>query len=470
MRFGSIRLDRISLWRPFLAAILFVNNGSGVTAETMREAVDRAFSNSDARQVAIKSIEAQNEQVGIAQGDRGVTVDVFGELALENVDDSTRSGQQGNNETQTARQIALSASYPLFDGGQSLYQVFQEAARLDAEIIRLSDATETIALNAVQAYIDVFRRQNIANIAQENIDIHTKTVEQVESQIEAGKLSEPDRFLANDKLLDARLIYADAKASLSDAISNYQFVIGGLPRGALAVSALSKLPANRAAAEETAVRNSYLLRIAQKDIDALTYQEVIDLGNWQPAVDLFLRGGYEKDVDGEPGHETAFSGGLRLNWTLYKGGTKQRTVARNRDLVMRAHYRKKQVEDEVRNLARKAWNSYIASVERRELLNNTVINNEKIVEAFKREFEAAKRPLLDILDAERSLFAIKVQKSNAEAAVAFRQYRILASQSLLGKHFGLNPFGTNLAADFDSRVRALPRGNFDIDVPPLNEP
>ena len=89
-------------------------------------------------------------------------------------------------------------------------------------------------------------------------------------------------------------------------------------------------------------------------------------------------------------------------------------------------------------MARKSWNSYIAAAERRELLANTVVNSERILAAFKREFEAAKRPLLEVLDAERSLFAIKVQKSNAEAAVAFQQYRILASQSLLGRHFGLN--------------------------------
>ena len=470
MRTRYIRDDSFSPWRFLLAGLLTVFSGQVGTAETLREAVARSFSNSDARQVAIKSIEAQNEQVGIAQGDRGVTIDLFGELALENVDDSTRTGLPGNDETQTARQIALSATYPLYDGGQMLYQLFREAALLDAEIIRLSDATETIALNAVQAYIDVFRRQNIVDISQENIEIHRRIVEQVESQVEAGKLSEPDRFQANDKLLAARLTHADAKAALSDAFSNYQFVIGGSPRGRLAVPALSNLPSNRAAAEETAVRNSYLLRIAQKDIDALSYQEVIDLGNWQPAVDLFLRGGYEEDVDGEPGDETTFAGGLRLNWTLYKGGTKKRTVARNRDLVMRAHYRKKQVEDEVRNLARKSWNSYIAAAERRELLANTVVNSERILAAFKREFEAAKRPLLEVLDAERSLFAIKVQKSNAEAAVAFQQYRILASQSLLGRHFGLNPFGSNLAADFDTRVRAEPRGDFDISVPPLNQP
>lgn len=453
-----------------LSVFFFTSVATNPAAETLREAVSRSFANSDARQVAIKSIEAQDKQVAIAQAARGVTIDLFGEIAAERVDGEKKFVSQENDKTLAARQIALSMTYPLADGNRTLNELFREATLLDAEIIRLADATETIALNAVQAYIDVFRRQNIVEISLENIEVHRRIAEQVERQVEAGKLSEPDRFQANDKLLNARLAHADAKAALSDAVSNYQFVIGSAPRGRLTIPTLPALPNSRIAAEDTAVRNSFLLKIAQKDIEALSYQEVIDLADWQPKVDLFLRGGYEDDVDGAKGSETTIAAGLRLNWTLYKGGSKADTIARHKDLIMRAHYRKKQIEDEVRNLARRAWNSYTAADERRELLITTVFNNEKIVEAFKREIEAAKRPLLEVLDAERSLFNLKVRRANANAAVAFQQYRILAAQSILSKHFGLKPYGSNLTPDFAVRVKAEPSGDFDISAPDLDKP
>lgn len=438
-----------------------------VSAETIRSAVTRAVANSDARQIAITSIEAQNKKVSISQSERGVSVEMFGELALEQVDDSTLSGTPDNGETQFGRQIAVVASYSIYDGQSSLNALYREATLLDAEIIRLSDATETIALNAVQAYIDVYRRQNIVTISQENIDVHTRIAAQVEQLVEAGKLSEPERFQADDKLLAAKLAHADAKAALSDAISNYQFVIGSFSKGSMSVGLNVKLPKSRKAVEENAVKNSYLIQIAQKDIDAFTYQEVIDAAEWQPRIDLFARGGYEEDVEGTPGSEASVATGVRLNWTLYKGGAKTKTIARNRDLTMRAYYRKKQVEDEVRDLARKSWNSYVAAVERKSLLDTTVFNNEKIVQAFKREFEAAKRPLLQVLDAERALFNLKVRHANAEAAVAFQAYRVLASQNTLSRHFGLSAYGRSLDPDFAMRVKASPRGEFDISAPPL---
>jgi adhesin transport system outer membrane protein len=457
---------------PFLRATwlgiaLIVSSIQPIFAETIREAVERSVANSDAWKIALISIEAQNKKVSISQSERGISVELFGELSLEQVDNSLLSNWSENGETQFARQIAAVATYPLYDGLSSLNALYREATLLDAAIIRLSDATEAIALNAVKAYIDVFRRQNIVTTSQENIDVHTRIAAQVERLVDAGKLSEPDRFQANDKLLAARLAHAGAKASLNDAISNYQFVIGSPPKGVLSVGSDAKLPKNRATTEANAVKNSFLIQLAQKDIDAFSFQEVVDAADWKPRVDLFARGGVEKDLEGTPGSESTVAAGVRFKWTLYKGGAKADTIARSRDFTMRSHYRKKQVEDEVRDLARKSWNSYAAAAERKLLLDTTVFNNQKIVASFIREFEAAKRPLLQILDAERALFNLKVQRANAEAAVAFQGYRILAAQSILSRHFGLSAYGRSLDPDFAMRVKASPRGEFNITASPL---
>lgn len=464
---------RYSIKNKFILSALCVSLTAGfftpqnARAESLREAVQRSFTNSDARKVAITSISAQNRQIAIAQAERGVTIDLSGEVAFEQVDDSTLDGTPGNGDTEFGRQVAVTLNYPLLDGMRSLNAVYREATLLDAEIIRLSDATETIALNAVQAYIDVYRRQQITDISRANIAVHRNIAEQVDRQVDAGKLSEPDRFQASDKLLAARLAHADAKASLGDAVSTYQFVIGTPPRGGVSLPGTPGAPGNRSSVEQSALQNSFLIRIAQKDIDALTYQSAIDAAVYQPQLNLFLRGSAEDDIEGTPGSETSLAAGVRLNWTLYKGNSRQATIARARDLQMRAHYRKKQVEDEVRNLARKSWNAYSAAVERKTILDRTVRNNQQIVAAFKREFEAAKRPLLQVLDAERALFNLKVRQANARAAVVYQRYRILAAQSRLARHFGLTPFGSTLDPSFETRVKAEPRGGFDITAPPL---
>ena len=54
--------------------------------------------------------------------------------------------------------------------------------------------------------------------------------------------------------------------------------------------------------------------------------------------------------------------------------------------------------------ARRAWIAYSGAGERKVLLDVAVSTSTELALAFREEFEAAKRPLLQVLDAERDLF------------------------------------------------------------------
>ncbi|MDU8946660.1 TolC family protein [Ovoidimarina sediminis] len=436
-------------------------------SETISEAVRRAVLNNNARKAAIASIEAQGNQVGIAQGARAPSIALFGEAAAETVDDPSSLSLADNDDLKLARQLSLGVEFPLLDGMRSLNAVYREATLLDAEIIRLSDETETLALNAVQAYIDVARHRRVVALADRNIRVHQRIRGQVEQQVVGGSLPEADLLSADDKVFEARLAKAEAEAALGNALSSFQFVVGTPPRGALSLTSNGVLPRSVAAAEAAAVANSFRLKVAQKEIEALTYKGKIDDAEWRPKVSLFAGAEVGHDLDGSSGHEETLRAGVRLNWTLHQGKKRAATAARNHDLVMRAHYRKKQMEGEVRDFVRRSWNTYRTSAERRGLLTRSVENSTQIAAAYSRDFEAAKRPLLQVLDAERDLFNLKVQLINAEAATAFQSYRVLAAQNTLARHFGLSAANRALIPNYEARVKAEPRKGFDISTPDL---
>ena len=448
-------------------ALLSISLAGPASADSIGDAVAKALSNNNARKAAVAAIEAQGKQVSITQGERGPRVRVFGELAGERVNDPTSLSPEDNKDLKLARGVGFNAEYSLLDGLRSINQIYREATLLDAEIIRLSDATETLALNAVQAYVDVVRHRSIVGIARQNVRTHAEIVQQVGQQIDAGKLSEADRFRANDKLLASNIALSEAKEALSDAESTYLLTIGAPPGSSMSVYSNARLPSSRDLLESSAVANSFQLKLAQNDINVLTYEGAIDAADWQPQLDLFAGADYGYDRAGSSGDDSNIAAGLRLNWTLYRGGTREMTAARSKDLVMRAHYRKKQLEHEVRDLARRAWNAHSAAIERKALLDRSVSTNVSIVEAFRREFEAAKRPLLQVLDAERALFNLRVRKVNAGAAVAFQAYRVLAAQNTLAGHFGVSHSGEALLPDYERRAKENPNGGFNVSAPPL---
>ncbi|MEO0381042.1 MAG: TolC family protein [Pseudomonadota bacterium] len=434
----------------------------------MNDAVFSAVLNNASFQSALASISAQSKLISVAQSEKRPRVEVFGEVSVGRTDDPGSLSVADNNTTQVARQVGFDASVSIVDGMRSTNRIYREATLLDAEIIRLSDATETLALNAVQAYVDVVRHRQIVHTSHQNVHQHQRIVRQVNEQVRAGKLSEADRFRANDKLITARLAETEARAQLDDALSEYERVIGKSADANMSLQVQSKLPKSRATMEQNAVAKSFELLLADNDIQAQEYQDLIDQSDWKPRLDAFVGGSVGRDLDGATGSESDIGVGVRLNWTLYRGGAKDATIARNRDLQIRAHYRKKQVEVEVRNFARKVWNSHRAAKERLALLDQAVSTNVRIVSAFREEFEAAKRPLLQVLDAERTLFNLQIRRINASAAVAYQSYRILAAQNALSDHFGLARAGRALSPDFERRARATPMGDFDVSAPPLD--
>ncbi len=440
---------------------------SPAQSESLQNAVFQALLNSNARSASIAAIEAQEKQVAIAQFERGPRLDFFAEIVREKVNDPSNVSIVENDRSRTARQGGATVTFPLIDGMRSLNALYREATLLDGEIIRLSDATETLVLNAVQAYIDVVRHQNIVALSQQNIAAHQRIVEQVQQQVDAGILSEPDRFRARDKLLAAQLAKAEAAGALSDAQAQYRLVIGKEPSAPMSIHTSTKAPASLAALQANALANSLQLQLARNDIKVLEYQGAVDEAAWKPRVDLFATADAGRDRGGTSGDDDRFAAGVRFNWTWQSEGHKSATIARNRDLQMRAHYQVKQLETEVSDFARRTWNAYRAVSERKALLDRTVSTTVRIVEEFRREFEAAKRPLLQVLDAERALFNQKVQRINAEANLTFQRYRLLAAQNTLSDHFGLARSGRVLNADFESRVKQAPRGQFNVSVPPL---
>ena len=74
MGWTKIRLRTIAAVSLGVAFFLF--QAAALSAETIREAVTRSLANSDARNVAITSIRAQNKTLAITQAQREVTVDL----------------------------------------------------------------------------------------------------------------------------------------------------------------------------------------------------------------------------------------------------------------------------------------------------------------------------------------------------------------------------------------------------------
>lgn len=445
-------------------AVMFASVGASY-AEPLRDAVRHAVTTNPIVRARDANMKASAYELLQLRGEFMPRLELFADIGRQKIDDISSLSPAENDILKTRREIGLRASLVVFDGFRRSNLVYANAARVDASIFNLLDASETMALNAVESYVDVYRHQALLVVARRNIRNHIEIGEQVKDLVDAGRLPFSDELTIDDRIASAELVELEVKRSLSDAQARYERVIGRLPSGNMALTRVT-LPSNLDAFRSSALANSYRLKSAQARLDQTTYQDEIDLSDTLPQVSLEVGASTGENLNGNFNDREDEYAALNLNWTLFRGGR----ADERRALAQRSYeaaFERDVAARDVQELVSRAWTSLQTNDERARRLQRQLVVNRTLVQVYGEEFEAAKRSLLDLLEVERSRFNVEFEKVSSDASLAFSRYRVLATQSRLAEHFGLRPADIALEPTFQRRALASPTAVFNSVIEPL---
>ncbi|MFB9149372.1 TolC family protein [Roseovarius ramblicola] len=443
---------------PALAACLAFAPGlvRPAAAESLADAVRAAVTTNPTGRAANADVKASALELLQLRGEYQPRLFLRGEAGAERFDDPERLTPSDNEDTKFNREISLTAELTLFDGYRRANLVYRNASRLDESIFGLLDASETMALNAVEAYVDLARHSRLLNVANRNIARHRDIGRQVDELVDGGKLPVSDRFEVQERLLAARLSRLEVQRAMADTAARYRAVIGHDPGGTEPVPAVGDLPMTKKDMVLHSLRNSFRLKGAGQRIAQTRFRQGITTADEKPQVTLQAGVRAGEDVAGSAGAETDAFVGLRLDWELFAGGRDARRRALQQRTLQAEEERREVVRD-VREMAERSWNAYHTSIERTVLLDRRVSAARKTSAQYQDQFLAGTRSLLDVLDAERTYFNVLFENVSAEASFTFNQYRILAAQSRLAAHFDVEPADVPLEPDFAARAQQAPR-------------
>lgn len=450
---------------PLLAACLLLGSALSVPAESLQQAVQRALTTNPAIKASSAEMKASAFELYQLRGEFLPTVDLYGEVGAQHVDDPAFLPGTDNDTTQARRQIGVNAKLVLFDGYRRANLVYARSARVDGNVFRLLDASETMALNAAEAYIDVFRHQSLLSVARRNLEQHREIEARVRALVDGGRLPYSDLLTIEDRIDAAQLAIIDVQRSLRDANARYERVMGVQPTSGMSIPS-ARVPASQAELTQTALTNNFRILHAQTKLDETEFNKQIVLSDNLPQLSLNAGASYGVNRNGLTGERTDAFIGLGLNWTLYQGGRKYERNALA-EIGYQAAFERETTVREVRELAAQSWNNYVSTSQRASQLRQQLDINRLIVEAYNEEFDAAKRTLLDLLEVERSRFNVEFQKVSADASRAFSTYRVLAAQSTLARHFGVKSSDMALEPKFRERARTTPTYIFNTTIEPL---
>lgn len=435
---------------------LFAGLAQPAAAESLRDAVRAAVTTNPTGRAANADVKASALELLQLRGEYQPRLVLTGRAGAENFDDSDRLAPIDNRDTKFSREIGLTAELTLFDGYRRANRVYRNASRLDESIFGLLDASETMALNAVEAYIDVSRHISLLDVASRNIARHREIGRQVDDLIEGDRLPVSARFEVQERLLAARLSRLEVEQALADSQARYRAVIGHDPVGTGPVPAVADLPMTKSDLVLRSLRDSFRLKESGQKIAQAKFQSGIVTADEKPQVTLQAGVRTGRDVAGTSGGESDAFVGVQLDWELYAGGRDARRRALQQR-TLQAEAERQEVVREVREMAERSWNAYHTSIERTVLLDRRVSAARKTSEQYQDQFRAGTRSLLDVLDAERTFFNVLFESVSADASFTFNQYRMLAAQSRLAAHFDIEPADVPLEPDFTARAQQAPR-------------
>jgi len=434
---------RALLWSG-VAGMTLMSSAGPVSAITIEEAISTTLATNPEIGAVRSNRQAIQEELRQARGLYLPQLDARGAYGYEFTDSPatrTRNGRidgEGGGVGMQRFESGLVLQQLIFDGFATDGEVERQLGRVDSARYRIFDTAEAVALDAVEAYLDVRRAQRIVELGQENVRAHEEILALVQSRATQGLGTTADTEQARARVAAAKASLARSNGRLNDAMARYLAVVGIPPENLQPADAPElELPSNVDEAVQAALDKAPSIQAAEADIETAQATTKVADAAFYPEVNVEVSAGWNKNLDGTRGVNRDLQALVVGNYNLYRGGIdtarKRETVARLAEARDVLDQTRREVEEQVRL----SWSGLNAARERRVALADQVTAIERVLRAYQDQFRLGQRTLLDLLDIQNELFVTQTGLATEETTVKFGVYRTLASMGVLLESTGV---------------------------------
>jgi adhesin transport system outer membrane protein len=404
-----------------------------VHAATLQEAVEVAVKTNPDVLAASNERNAVSKQIDQAKAGYLPTVDLAVGTGYESTDSPvTRTATSHTNVHKNRDEASINLRQMLFDGLETKNEVRRQMARTDSRAYSVFGAAENTGLDAVQAYLNVLRRQKLVELAATNLEAHERTHDQISLRSErgVGRKSDMDQSLGRVALAKANLMAEES--NLRDQETSYSRIIGEEAENLSTPEILPfMLPETLEEAIAQAIDNHPILKSANADLESAKAQHDTALAPFYPRVDFELGATANNDLDGVDGHSNDVTAMFRLRYNLLNGGKDSARREETAYLINQAAEVRNNTQRQVEESVKFSWNALQTVRRQMEYFKLHVESSKNSRDAYRQQFSFGQRTLLDLLDSENELFVARQALVNAQYDELYASYRVLNSMGEL---------------------------------------
>ena len=399
---------------------------------TLREAVEKAIKSNPDILIQVNERRSRNEEVERAKAGYLPTLDLNAGIGTERSENSSTRGTGRDSITLTRREASLSARQMLFDGFATKSEVERQRARVSSTAYTVQGVADNTALDAAEAYLNLLRSETQLKLAQENLDSHKRSFDQIKIRSEAGVGRRADLEQISGRLALANSNLIAAQSNYDDSVTVYIRVVGEAPTGTLIKPEKQPgMPGNRDDAIKQAIAKHPTLKSAVADVEATFAQHRASRHAFYPRFDLELSQSWNRDLDGQVGINNDAQAMVRMRYNLLNGGGDAARKRQTAHLIDEAKEVRNRTYRQVVETMRLSWNAFAATEQQLIYLDEHVKATVRTRDAYQKQFNIGQRTLLDLLNAENELFQAKQSYISADFDNLFSRYRILNAKGAL---------------------------------------
>ena len=401
-------------------------------AETLGEALARAYRHNPQLLAARAALRAVDEQAAQAFTNWRPGVTFSADAGLT----AARSKQPGSPPVrpggfQSANRIPAGASLNViqnvYRGGRNEHQLRQAEGNIAAQRARLAGVEQTVLLNGVRAYMNVFRDLAVLRLNANNEQVLARQLQATRDRFSVGEVTRTDVSQAQARLARARAATIQAQGVLQASQANYVNVIGVMSGTVEEPTLPAGLPGDPAALVKRARLENPAVVAARWD--ERSAQATVDLVRGELMPTVSISGQLQRRYNAQARDTISDSASITANISipLYRSGSvasrvraAKQTVLRRRDELRQAQ--RTATENAARaNAALRTARSSVTAFEAQLEASRIALNG------VRQEAAAGLRTVIDTLDAQQELLNAQVNQVRARRDLVVAIYELLAA-------------------------------------------
>ncbi len=423
-------MKRSTFCAALLGGLSLAALASQASAETLREALAKAYQTNPTLEAQRANLRANDENVPIARANALPAAQLQSTYS-ENVVLPITSFTAPSRISQTQ----LSASYPIFAGGAVKNGIAAAKVRIESGRATLRGTEADLFTAVVAAYMDVIRDSAVVQLNEQNVRVLDVNLQASRDRFQVGDLTRTDVAQSEARLALARSQLQTAESRLISSRENYIRLVGTPPGDLDVPPPLPALPNDPDGAVKVALADSPTLLAARKALEATGYDIKSARAAKLPKIDAFAQGNYTNYLGTlgrvgtvqPPQYDRTAQFGLRLTLPLYQGGGPGARVRQAQARESQAFEQVTEAERGIVSQTRSAFAAYRSSLQVIQSAEAAVSANKLALEGVRAENSVGNRTILEILNAEQELLNSQVTLVTARRDAYVAGFAVLAA-------------------------------------------